>query len=372
MKIVNPNIPYEFTFDDILLLPGYSDFDMVEEPKIDLRTRISKNILLDVPLVSSPMAGVTETEMAISLAKNGGIGIIHCFQPFERQLQQVEHIKKLNLKVGASVIDLTDSGFNHCKNLAKVGVDFISIDVAHAGNTRAIELIKKLKKTLRHIDISVSLVVTKEATEAVIKAGADSVRVGIGGGSHCTTRLVTGVGRPQLSAVMDCAVVAKKYKIPLISDTGIRYPGDIAKAIAFGADTIMIGGLFSGTDESPGEIFYREGKPYKMSWGSCTETAILQKQLIYSVKIKGKIKDVLRLAKRSIIPKKPQKSGIFEEGIQNAIPYKGSVNEVILNLVSGLRRSMWYMGVLNLDQLKDKARVVITSPNTYQESLPRI
>lgn len=370
MKIIS-STP-EFTFDDILLLPGKSDFLPPQENElINLKTKVSKNLSIDIPIVSSPMPGVTEEKMAIAIASLGGLGFIHPFQSFDRQLAQVSEVKQQKLKVAACVFDLKDTGIKHVGNLLKAGADLIAVESGHAHNLQTIEFIKKLKKTYKKIEITVSLVVTGEATEDLIKAGADSIRVGIGGGSHCTTRLVTGIGRPQLSAVQECANVAKKYKVPVISDTGIKYAGDIPKALAFGAGSVMIGGLFTGTDECPGEIIYKDGEKYKMTWGMCTDTAMRHKQLKQILKlkpsaIKNAVKDLLNFEQ-----KKAEKK-LFEEGVEKAVPYKGSVTEVVDQLISGTKRSMWYMGVKNIESLQKNARVVITTSNTHQDNIPRI
>lgn len=364
----------EFTFDDVLLLPRHSNFAIGEESKVDLRTKLSKTIDLDIPILSSPMAGVTEFKMAQTIASLGGLGVIHPFQSFEEQLDQVSKVKKRNLKVGAAVIDFSDSGFKHCASLLKAGADVISLESPHADNVQTLNFIGELKKKFQKIHLSVAHVVTADATEAVIKAGADSVRVGIGGGSHCTTRLITGVGRPQLSAVLECAKITQKYKVGLISDTGIRYPGDIVKAIACGADTVMIGSLFAATDEAPGEIITRKGMRYKMSWGSNTETVMLGRQnensSLYTI---TSLVNLLRSIKRSILNKETKNKSIpLEEGVEGIIPYKGSVNDIFEHLVSGLRRGMWYLGVKDLTELRNKSRIVLVTQSTKQENLPRI
>lgn len=364
MKIVSA-IP-EITFDDVLLLPTRSDFPIEEDAeKVSLKTKITKKMELDIPLISSPMPGVTEAHMAVALAQSGGIGFIHPFQDFSTQLQQIHYVAKQNLKVVATVTDLGEKGLHHVGDLLKVGASLISLETSHAHNRQTIHFLKRLKKKYRGIQISVSLVVTSEATEDLIKAGADSIRVGIGGGSHCTTRLETGVGRPQLSAVFECAKITHRYGIPLISDTGIKYAGDVAKALAFGADVVMIGGLFSGTDECPGDIVVKNGKQYKYSWGMCTDTAIRHKKL--------EIKPFLRKIKRMMKPtSNNQEDKFFEEGVEGLIPYKGSVHDVLKRLINGTKRSFWYQGAKNIEDLQRKARVVLVSANTQQENLPRI
>lgn len=370
MRIIS-KLP-EVTFDDVLLLPNYSTFlSAREEQIVNLKTRLTKKIFLDIPIVSAPMPGITESFMAIALARAGGIGFIHHFQPFERQLEEVQKVKKLGYKVAACVSDFSANGIAHVVKLLKIGTDLISVETGHAYNKHTIAFIRKLKKQFREIQISAALVVDAEATEALIKAGADNIRVGIGGGSHCTTRLVTGVGRPQLSAVADCYKVTRKYDIPLLSDTGIRYAGDIPKAIAFGADAVMIGGLFAGTDECPGNIITRQGKKFKYSWGMSTNMASEQ-GMLKLLSLKKRIIDSIKHLNDFLIPMTNVKPKNFEEGVGGLIPYKGSVTLIINELTRGLRRSIWYQGATTIEELRAKARVIFVSVNTMVENKPRI
>lgn len=361
----------ELTFNDVLLLPDYSDFTITQDTiKTNLKTKISKNLEIDIPICSAPMPHVSETEMCITLGKIGGIGFLHCFMSHEQQLSQVAEIKKHHAKVAVSVSDFSPQGLKHVGNLLKLKADLICIETAHAQNLQTINFLKQIKQKYPRSEVCVSLVVTGEATEALIKAGADSIRVGIGGGSHCTTRLVTGVGRPQLSAVAECYQVAKKYHVPIISDTGIEYAGDIAKAIAFGADSVMIGGLFTATQETPGKIISKKGHFYKFSAGMCSDKSQFE--------VKQRISNLFRQTK-NIIKKTIHYHSTYEipfhfthEGVSNLIPYKGSVIPIITELVGGLRRSMWYLGCKNISEIKEKSQVVIVTQNTISDNLPRI
>ena len=354
----------EITFDDVLLLPNHSSFPIEqEEKKISLKTKISKNLTLDIPIVSAPMPSVTEAELAIAIGKAGGIGVIHFFQSFESQLKQVARTKKEGVKVAAGVADLSKAGKDHVGNLLDAGVDLVSVEAYHAQNEQFLDFIRDLKKTYRNLELCAGYVVTKEATKELVKAGADSIRVGIGGGSHCTTRIVTGVGRPQLSAVADCYEIAKKHNVPIMSDTGIKVAGDIPKAMAFGANSVMIGGLFTGTDESPGKVFFRKGKKYKKTWGMCTDKAITQQHESQTSKLMNNIK--VKLNKVSI-------NKFFEEGVEGEVEYKGSVISIIEKLAGGTKRSMWYQGVRNLSSLRKNARVILVSQNTRLENIHRI
>jgi len=370
----NQNIT-EITFDDVLLLPGKSDFLVDNEKKVvNITGRVTKDLLLELPIISAPMPGITTAAMAIALGKAGGMSVIHPFQSIKSQAEQIRIVKEANVKVAGSISFNKNTTLKDVEILLKAGADLISIETGHAHNQQTIEFISKIKNTFEKIRLSASLVVTGEATEALIKAGADNIRVGIGGGSHCTTRLVTGVGRPQLSAIEECYKVAKKYDIPIISDTGIKYSGDLPKAFAFGAETVMIGGLLAGTDECPGEIVEKEGKKYKYSWGMCTDTAYKHKTPFEKLKpeyilqlIKKTIKKIIGRADSDSFREKD-----FEEGVEALVPYRGPVTSILNQLRGGLIRSMWYLGTKNIKEIAKKTRVVMVSNSTPLENIPRI
>jgi len=377
MKIISLNP--ELTFNDVLLLPNFSDFTMTEDTqKTNIKTKISKNLEIDIPICSSPMPNISETKMAIALGKIGGIAFIHCFQNFAKQLQQVKEIKKHHVKVAVSVSDFSPAGLKHVSNLLKLKTDLICIETAHGFNSETIRFLKEIKKKHPNSQVSVSLVVTAKATQALIDAGADSIRVGIGGGSHCTTRLVTGVGRPQLSAVLDCYKIAKKYGVPIISDTGIEHAGDIAKVIAFGASVVMIGGLFAGTDECPGPIINKNGQNYKFSAGMCSDQTQYQPPSAskdYIKQIKSIIKKIIHYSPRqneNFVSTYSQPFRFTHEGVSGLIPYKGSVVPIIRELIGGLKRSMWYLGCENLNEIRKKTEIVVVTPNTTRDNIPRI
>jgi len=358
----------EVTFDDVLLLPGKSDFLVDDEKKnINITGRAAKGLELSLPIISAPMPGVTGEKMAITMGKAGGLGVLHPFQKIEDQAEQIKRVKKEQVKVAGSISFNKATTLKDVSILLEAGADLISIETGQAHNVQTIEFISKIKNAFKDVKISASLVVTQQATKELIKAGADSIRVGIGGGSHCTTRLVTGVGRPQLSAVKDCYQIAKKYDIPIISDTGIKYSGDIPKAFAFGAETVMIGGLLSGTDECPGEIIEKDGKKYKHSWGMCTDTAYKHQtpwEQINPIELMRKIK-------RSIFNQQ-KITKEFEEGVEALIPYKGSATVILNQLRGGLIRSMWYLGTKNIKEIEKKTEVVMVSNSTMLENIPRV
>jgi IMP dehydrogenase len=375
MKIVS-TFP-ELTFNDVLLLPSFSDFKSDQDTtQTNIKAKLSKNITIDIPICSAPMPHLTEINMAITMGKLGGIGFLHCFQNFDSQLNQVLAIKKQNVKLAVSISDLSPKGLEHISHLLKLKTDLICIETAHAFNEFTLKFLKQIKTHFPQSQVCVALVVTKQATEALIKAGADSIRVGIGGGSHCTTRLVTGAGRPQLSALADCYSVARKYHIPIISDTGIQYPGDIAKAIAFGADTVMIGGLLTGTQECPGPIISQKGKLFKFSAGMCspsaTEHSPTHKAKYTLSQIKTILKKIILSSPGTFIPDYSKPFTYTHEGVSGLIPYKGSVAPIIGKLVGGLKRSLWYLGCHDLKQLRQNARIVTVTSNTQNDNVPRI
>lgn len=467
-------IPEGLTFDDVLLVPGKT---RVTRKDIDISTSLTRNITLNVPIVSAAMDTVTESLMAISIAREGGIGIIHRNMGIEKQAMEVQKVKKsesgmivepvtvnpdqriyevleimsrfrisgvpvvagnkrklvgivtnrdlrfetnLDQRVGdimtkenlvtapvgitldeskallhkhriEKLLVVDDQGNleglitikdiekikkypNACKDslgrlrvgaavgvgpdrearidaLLKAGVDVIVIDVAHAHTQRIIDAVKDSKKNFPNIELTAGNVATAEGTESLIKAGADAVKIGLGPGSICTTRVIAGVGVPQISAIMACVPVATKYKIPLIADGGIKFSGDITKALAAGAQSVMIGSLFAGTDESPGETILYQGRSYKVYRGMGS---------IEAMKLGGKeryfqegIDDAVKL-----VP----------EGIVGRVPYKGPLPASVYQLLGGLRAGMSYVGCKNLKELTQKAKFVRVTSAGLRES----
>ena len=256
------------------------------------------------------------------------------------------------LRVGAAVGIKSDT-IERVEELKKAGVDVIVIDTAHGHSKGVIEMLKKIKKKFLELDVVAGNVATGEATLELIKAGADAVKVGIGPGSICTTRVVTGVGVPQITAIMNCAEVAMKYKIPIIADGGIKQTGDIAKAIAAGADSVMIGALFAGTEESPGEKVLYEGRSYKVYRGmGSIEAMKAGSGDRYFQDIEDDIK--------KLVP----------EGIEGRVPYKGHLSDVVYQMVGGLRSAMGYCGVRNIEEMKTKTKFILMTNAGLRESHP--
>lgn len=325
------------TFDDVLLKPGYSE---VLPKNINVSSRLSKNVKLEIPIVSSPMDTVTEAEMAIAMAREGGIGIIHRSMSMEKEADQVRRVKEEGLKVGAAV-GVFDQA--RVSALVDAGVDVIVIDTAHGHSKNVMESLKAYKRMV-DVDVIAGNIATKEAAEDLIAAGADGLRVGIGPGSICITRQVAGVGVPQLHAIASVADVASEYGVPVIADGGIKTSGDIVKAIAAGADCVMLGNLLAGTKEACGELVEKDGKKFKVYRG---------------------------MGSKEVLEKLDRYSKLVPEGVSGLVPYKGSVREVLKKLVGGLKSGMGYVGASNLEELKRKGEFVIVSVGGMKESKPR-
>jgi IMP dehydrogenase len=467
---MSENIQTGLTFDDVLLLPAKSD---VLPRDVDLQTNLTKSIKLNVPLLSSAMDTVTEASLAIAIAREGGIGIIHRAMSPEKQALEIDKVKKsesgmiidpitvspdapiseamglmeryrisgvpvtvkgkltgiltnrdlrfetqINKKISevmtkarlitASVgttldeakgllnkykiekLPIVDKDFrlkglitikdiekrkkypNSCKDklgrlmvgaavgtgsdtlhraklLIKAGADILVIDTAHGHSKAVMTTLAAIKKKFS-IEVIAGNVATPEATLDLIKAGADAVKIGIGPGSICTTRIVAGAGVPQLTAIMNCYSVARKYNIPLIADGGIKYSGDIAKALASGASSVMIGSLFAGTDESPGEMMLFQGRSYKVYRGM------------------GSIGAMATGAKDRYQQEGVETPKLVPEGVEGRVPHKGSLSHTVHQLLGGLRSGMGYCGAKDLAELREKARFIQITNAGLRES----
>jgi IMP dehydrogenase len=474
MEVPMKKIPPEaaFSFDDVLLLPGYSD---VLPRDVDTRSSLTKNIALNIPLVSAAMDTVTESRTSISMAREGGIGFIHRNLSIESQSIEVDKVKKsesgmivdpvtihpdqfvhevLNLMnkyrisgvpvtkgdklVGivtnrdlrfetnldkkisevmtkenlvkvSEGITLEDSKSllhkhriekllvvdnkdrligmitikdiekvkkypNACKDklgrlrvgaavgvgpdmeeraetLLRAGADVILIDTSHGHSKNVIEAVKTLKSNFKNIELIAGNVGSAEGAEALVKAGVDGVKIGIGPGSICTTRIVAGVGVPQITAIMNCTAVSKKTGIPLIADGGIKFSGDMTKALGAGAHVVMIGGRFAGTEESPGELVIYQGRSYKAYRGM------------------GSIEAMQKGSKdRYYQDEDPHGDKMVPEGIVGRVPYRGKLADNIFQLIGGLKAGMGYVGCRTLDELREKARFIQISAAGMRES----
>ncbi len=473
------NLPLSLTFDDVLLLPQYSE---ILPKDSDVSTRLTKNLRINMPIISAAMDTVTEYQMAITLALEGGIGIIHKNLEPQEQANQVEKVKRyengfirnplvvkpedpirrvmeIRSQFGYKAVPVTKDGSsdgelvgiitkndymkkhadtkvkermtpyekimlaekgisleeayrlleeskfskllivdskknrklfalltradlekseqypNAAKDsnqsllcgaavgpaanmeervalLCKAGVDVLVVDTAHGHSKGVIDTVKYIKKHYPEREVMAGNVGTAEATRALIRAGADSVKVGLGPGSICTTRIITGIGVPQLSAIFDCVKAAQK-KVPIISDGGIRYSGDFAKAIAAGASAVMIGSLLAGTEEAPGEIVYRDGKTFKVYRGMGS---------LGAMKAGGRE----RYGQGQI----REEAKFVPEGIEGLVLYKGPVAREIYQLIGGLRSSMGYQGAATIEELQKKAKFIRASKASLRESHP--
>lgn len=467
------NVEKKLTFDDVLLVPRKSS---VLPKEVDCSTKLTKNITLNIPIMSAAMDTVTESAMAIALSRQGGIGVIHKNLTIEDQALMVDKVKRyesgmirnpITLDEGktvrdakqlmeqysigglpvlsngklvgiitkrdirfesdletlvkdrmtsenlitvnsdtsnedakkilqehrierllvvdkhnnldglitvkdltkkeefpfstkdkngrlrvAAAISVRDDWKDRIQALANVGVDAIVVDTAHGHSEFVLELVKKVKKEFPVLDLIAGNVASAEATEDLIKAGADCVKIGIGAGSSCTTRIIAGVGVPQLSAVMDCAKIGMKHKIPIIADGGIRYSGDIAKSLAAGANVVMLGGMLAGMDESPGETIVYEGRRYKSYRGMGSLAAMKEGG---GERYFQQEKDELKL-----VP----------EGIEGMVPFRGPVNNTIFQLVGGLKSSMGYCGAKDLSAFYKNKKFIEISSAGVKESHP--
>jgi len=468
------NIPPEeaYSFDDMLLLPNYSD---VLPKDVDTSTRLTKNLTLNIPIVSAAMDTVTEALTSISMARAGGIGFIHRNISIEDQVREVDKVKKSesgmiidpvtvnpdqrvhevlklmeqyrisglpvtrgdqlvgivtnrdlrfetnmdkkvseimtsrNLVTVQEGITLEDSkkklhehriekllvvdkqgklkGMitikdiekirkypNACKDsrgrlragaaigvgsdmeerteaLLKTGADVILIDTSHGHTRNVIEAVKKLKSTFKDIELIAGNVGTAEGAEDLINAGVDGVKIGIGPGSICTTRIVAGVGVPQITAIMNCRSVSEKTGVPLIADGGIKFSGDLTKAIGAGAHVVMVGGLFAGAEESPGEMIFFQGRSYKVYRGMGSLEAM-----------KERSKD------RYYQGEEVEGDKLVPEGIVGRVPYRGPLSDIVFQLVGGLKSGMGYVGCRTIEELREKARFIRISAAGLRES----
>mgnify|MGYP001292699956 CR=1 FL=1 len=341
-------IKESLTFDDVLLLPKYSN---VLPSETNISIQLTKKILLQVPFLSSAMDTVTESKMAIAMANEGGIGIIHRNLDIKTQTKEVIKVKKKKLLVGAAV-GTNKEDINRVKSLIYNGCDLIVIDTAHGHSEKVLRILSRLKKMNYDIPICVGNVATSEAAKKLYDSGADIIKVGIGPGSICTTRMVAGIGVPQISAIMDVKRVLKNKKIKIISDGGIKFSGDIAKALAAGADAIMMGSIFAGTDESPGKKYKVKGKFYKMYRGMGSIGAMSSGS-----------------ANRYFQKNYKDKSKFVPEGVEGRVEYKGNVSKIIYQLKGGLRASMGYIGAKNLAQITKNAQFTKITKAGFYESM---
>ena len=337
------------TFDDVTLVPKYSD---ILPSEVDTSIKLTSSLKLKIPLLSSAMDTVTESKMAIAVAKAGGLGIIHRNLDIKKQILEIKKVKKLRLLVGAAV-GAGPNEFKRAELILKENIDMIVVDTAHGHTKKVSEIIKFIKKIKsKKTALCAGNIATPDAAKFLLKLGVDVIKVGIGPGSICTTRLVAGIGVPQLSAILNVRSGVKNKNIKIISDGGIKYSGDLAKAFAAGADAVMIGSLLAGSDEAPGKLIKRNGKLFKSFRGMGSVGAMN----------KGSADRYFQIKQKDV-------SKYVPEGVEGFAKYKGKVEKIIFKLIGGLKSSMGYLGSKQIKYLRDKPQFVKITKAGFYESM---
>lgn len=354
------------TFDDVLLIPAESH---VLPNEVDLSTQLADNLKLHIPLISAGMDTVTEGPMAIAMALQGGLGVVHKNMSIQAQASEVANVKSVvvpasatkaavddqNRLLCAAAVGVTSDTFERAEALLKAGADVIVIDTAHGHSAGVLRKIKEIRDHFPDVTLIAGNVATGEATAALFDAGVDVVKVGISPGSICTTRVVAGVGVPQITAIYDAASVAREYGKPIIADGGIKYSGDVVKALAAGGNAVMLGSMLSGTTEAPGEVFEDHGKKYKAYRGMGSVGAMAQAHGSSDRYFQGGVNEANKL-----VP----------EGIEARVEYKGDVSDIVFQIDGGLRSGMGYVGAPDIPTLIDKAQFVQITNAGLRESHP--
>ena len=331
------NRDHGLTFDDVLVMPKKSEVRSRKDPS--LKSRLTKTKFLETPIIAANMDTVTEAPMAIAMHQMGGLGIIHRFMNIENQIIEIQKLKATGAEIISASIGVNTDFKDRTKSLITAGVNLLTIDIAHGHSVQMMETLKWLKDTYPNVEIIAGNLATPEAAIDLIEAGADAIKVGIGPGSMCTTRIITGCGVPQLTAIALCAEVAAKYGVPIIADGGIRTSGDMVKAFAAGADTIMLGSMLSGTIETPGDIV--NGK--KQYRGMASKKA--------------------QVSWRGDMPQ-----GMAPEGESTYVTVKGHVSDVLHELMGGIRSGMSYINATTIYEMREKALFMEMSSNGISES----
>lgn len=334
------NLPLGLTYDDVLIVPQASE---VEPTRAQTKTKLTKNIELEIPIVSAPMDRVTEAAMCIELSRLGGIGILHRNNTIEEQIKMVKAVKAEGARLGAAIGPFD---VQRAQALNEEGVDVIVIDTAHGHNLNVVRSAEKIKQQIQ-ADLVVGNIATPEAAEDLCDF-ADGLRVGVGPGSICTTRIITGAGYPQLSAVAGVSSIAQKRGVPVIADGGIRYSGDMVKALVAGASSIMNGSMLAGTDESPGEMATIDGKKYKTYRGMGSLGAIAGTDRYGQG------------GSKKVVP----------EGIEGVTAHRGSVEDLVFQLIGGLQAGMGYIGSQTIEEMYRKGRFMRITSTGRSENHP--
>lgn len=360
--MLTDDVALGLTFDDVLLLPDYSE---VVPTEVDLQTVFARDIHLRLPLVSSAMDTVTESAMAIAMALAGGLGVIHKNLSIFEQAAEVEGVKKRDLDPEETQSAATDergrlrvaaavgvgaNGKERADALVNAGVDVVVVDTAHGHSRGVIDTVRVLRRDYPDLALVAGNVATASATAALIEAGADTVKVGVGPGSICTTRVVAGVGVPQLTAINECVRATQGTEARVIADGGVKLSGDVTKAIAAGAHTVMVGSLLAGTDETPGNVIEHRGKRFKAYRGM------------------GSLAAMARGSKDRYFQDGLEGSKLVPEGVEALVPHRGAASDVVYQLIGGLRSGMGYTGCRTIEELRTKARFVRATSLGLRES----
>ena len=351
------------TFDDVLLVPAYSE---VLPSEVELATQLTGKLRLNIPVISAAMDTITEERMAIAMALEGGLGVIHKNLSPVKQAGAVKQVKAFEWNRDEYPQAATDErgrllvaaavGMSGLEErvalLYEAGVDAITVDSAHGHSKGILDAVKKIKNMFPDLDVVAGNIVTDEAALALVDAGADAVKIGVGPGAICTTRVVAGVGVPQITAVMDVYEALKDSQIGIIADGGIKLSGDITKAIAAGAHAVMLGRLLAGTDETPGEVMEMDGKKFKQYVGM------------------GSLAAMKRGSGDRYFQQDKAVEKLVPEGIEALVDYKGPVKKMLYQLTGGLRSGMGYCGAATIDDLRRNGKFVRISGAGLKESHP--
>lgn len=337
------------TYDDVLLIPQKLEFTSRRE--IDLTTKISADLEIKIPLISMGMDTVTDVKMAVEFSRLGGISFFPRFDSAEVEAEKISQIKKLKARVIAS-IGLRDDYLKRAELCLKAGADAITLDIAHAHSLQALKAVAEFKNKFPEISLIAGTVATYEGAMDLFRAGADCIRVGVGAGTICTTRIVAGSGVPQITAIMEAVRAKKRFKKKfIVADGGATKSGDLVKALAVGADAIACGSLFAGTDEAPGKLIKKDGVLYKQYNASTSKTE----------------------KKNQLLKDHHSKTWYFirhVEGVESLVKYKGPVKKAIQDLLAGIRSGLSYSGAKNIRELQQKAQFIQITAAGLRESLP--
>jgi IMP dehydrogenase len=363
------NFPTALTFDDILLVPGYSDFSRSD---ITLETRFTKKIKLQIPLVASPMDTVCEAKLAIALAKLGGIGVIHRNLAVPGQADEVKKVKSEGVPVAAA-IGVSEGYKDRLDALVKAGADAIVLDSAHGWTHKFKDAAVFIKNSYPDLELVIGNIATFDAADDLCRTGADALRVGMGPGAICTTRIISGMGIPQITAIQETVKAAKKHNVPVIADGGVKYSGDIVKALALGAETVMMGSFFASCEEAPGDVVELDTNHVPRRFKS-----ILKKdKTVYKFKSYRGMGSVGAMQHGAKIKSEDEFHGksygdrvLIAEGVEGLVPIKGTVQSLVNQAVGGIKSGMFYVGAKSIPELQKKARFIKITQASLTESHP--